>query len=54
VCFIPTPSIPKGRAFSLKNYRSPEVQQQEAKEQIQQILKDEIITPKQKRVEFFH
>jgi hypothetical protein len=42
---IPTPTIPKGRAITLKNYRLPEVQQQEIKEQVTQMLKDDIITP---------
>jgi hypothetical protein len=42
---IPTPSISKGRAITLKNYRLPEAQKQEVKEQIEQMLKDEIITP---------
>jgi hypothetical protein len=42
---IPTPTIPKGRAITLKNYTLPEVQQQEIKRQITQILDGDIITP---------
>jgi hypothetical protein len=42
---IPTPTIPKGRAITLRNYRLPESQQHEVKEQITQMLKDEIIIP---------
>jgi hypothetical protein len=42
---IPTPTIPKGRAITLKNCRLPEAQQQEIKEQVTQMLKDDIITP---------
>jgi hypothetical protein len=42
---IPTPSIPKGRAMTLRNYRLPEAQRQEVKQQINQMLKDEIIVP---------
>jgi hypothetical protein len=42
---IPTPSIPKGRPITLRNYRLPEAQKQEVKEQIEQMLKDEIIIP---------
>ncbi|PNF38366.1 hypothetical protein B7P43_G08976, partial [Cryptotermes secundus] len=42
---IPTPSIPKGRAITLKNYRLPEAQQQEIKRQVNQMLEDDIITP---------
>jgi hypothetical protein len=41
---IPTPTIPKGRAITLRNYRLPESQQQEKKAQISQKLKDDIIT----------
>jgi hypothetical protein len=37
---IPTPSIPKGRAITLRNYRLPEAQQQQVKEHIAQMLKD--------------
>jgi hypothetical protein len=40
----PTPTIPKGRAITLKNYRLPEAQQQEIKRQVTQML-DDIITP---------
>jgi hypothetical protein len=42
---IPTPTIPKGRAITLKNYRLPESQQQEIKRQVAQMLEDDIITP---------
>jgi hypothetical protein len=42
---IPTPSVPKRRAITLRNYRIPEAQQKEVKEQITQMLKDEIIVP---------
>jgi hypothetical protein len=42
---IPTPSIPKGRAITLKNYRLPEAQQEEIKRQVNQMLDDDIITP---------
>jgi hypothetical protein len=42
---IPTPSVPRGRAITLKNYRLPEAQRTEVKEQIAQMLKDEIIVP---------
>jgi hypothetical protein len=41
---IPTPSIPKGRAITLRNYRMPEAQQK-VKEQIDQMLLDEVIVP---------
>jgi hypothetical protein len=34
----PTPSIPKGRAITLRNYGMPEAQQKEVKEQIDQML----------------
>jgi hypothetical protein len=43
--YIPTPSLPMGRAITLKNYRLPESQKQEVKEQIAQMLKDKIIVP---------
>jgi hypothetical protein len=42
--YIPTPSIPKGRAITLRNYRLPEAQRREAREQIGQMLKEGIIT----------
>jgi hypothetical protein len=42
---IPTPTIPKGWAITLKNYRLPEAQQQEIKRQVTQMLEDDIITP---------
>jgi hypothetical protein len=35
---IPTPSIPKGRAMTLRNYRLPEAQRQEVKQQIDPLL----------------
>jgi hypothetical protein len=37
---IQTPTIPKGRAITLKNYRLPEAQQQEIR-QVTQMLKDD-------------
>jgi hypothetical protein len=43
--YIPTPSIPQGRAITLKNYRLPEAQGREVKEQVDQMLKDGVITP---------
>jgi hypothetical protein len=42
---IPTPTIPKGSAITLKNYRLPEAQQQEIKRHVTQMLEDDIITP---------
>ncbi|KAJ4425612.1 hypothetical protein ANN_27808 [Periplaneta americana] len=42
---IPTPSIPRGRAITLKNYRLAEAHQQDIKAQIDQMLADGIITP---------
>jgi hypothetical protein len=42
---IPTPTILKGRAITLKNYRLPESQQQEIQRQVTQMLEDEIIVP---------
>jgi hypothetical protein len=42
---IPTPTIPKGRAITFKNYRLPEAQQQETKRQVTQMLEDDVITP---------
>ena len=42
---IPTPTIPKGRAITLKNYRLPEAQQQEIKRQVTQMLEEDIIAP---------
>jgi hypothetical protein len=42
---IPTPSIPKGRAITLKNYRLPESQQLETGRQVTEMLNDDIITP---------
>jgi hypothetical protein len=41
---IPTPTIPQGRAITLKNYRLPIAQQEEIKRQVTQMLKDEVIT----------
>jgi putative transposase len=37
--------IPKGRAITLRNYSLPEAQQQEINSQIEDLLKDDIITP---------
>jgi hypothetical protein len=42
---IPTPTIPKGRAITLKNYRLPVAQQEEIERQVTQMLEDDIITP---------
>jgi hypothetical protein len=42
---IPTPTIPKGKAIALKNYRLPEAQQQEIKRQVTQMIEDDIIKP---------
>jgi hypothetical protein len=42
---IPTPSVPDGRAITLWNYRLPESQQKEVKEQIDQMLREEMIIP---------
>jgi hypothetical protein len=42
---IPTLSIPKGRAITLKNYRLPEARQQEIKRQVAEMLDDDIMTP---------
>jgi hypothetical protein len=41
---IPTPTIPKGRAITLKNYRLPEAQQREIQRQVTQMLEENIIT----------
>ena len=40
---IPTPSIPKGRAITLKNYKIPNHQQQEVDRQVQEMLEQDII-----------
>ncbi|PNF18384.1 hypothetical protein B7P43_G12483 [Cryptotermes secundus] len=42
---IPTPTIPKGKAITLRNYRLPEAQQQEIKRQVTQMLEEDIVTP---------
>jgi hypothetical protein len=42
---IPTPTIPKGRAITLKNYRLPQAQQQEIGKQVAQMLEENIIAP---------
>jgi hypothetical protein len=42
---IPSPSVPEGRAITLRNYRLPESQQKEVREQIDQMLREEIIIP---------
>jgi hypothetical protein len=42
---IPTPTIPKGKAITLKNYKLPEAQQQEIKRQVTQMIDDDIIEP---------
>lgn len=49
---VPTPSIPKGRAITLRNYRLPEAQKQEVKEQIEQMLNDEVIVPSKSEYNF--
>ncbi|PNF43128.1 hypothetical protein B7P43_G18013 [Cryptotermes secundus] len=41
---IPTPTIPKGRAITLRNYRLPEAQCEEVKRQVSQMLEEDIIT----------
>jgi hypothetical protein len=48
---IPNPTIPKGRAITLKNYRLPEAQQQEIRRQVTQML-DDIITPSNRGWDF--
>jgi hypothetical protein len=47
----PTPSISKGRAIILRNYRMPEAQQK-VKEQIDQMLLDEVIVPSKSQWNF--
>ena len=42
---IPTPSIPEGRAITLKIYRLAEAQKEEVNKQIKQMLEDELIIP---------
>ena len=42
---IPTPSIPKGRAITLKNYRLQEAHKEEVAQQIDKMLKGDIIVP---------
>ena len=42
---IPTPSIPRGRAITLKNYRLPEAHKGEVAEQISKMIEDDIIVP---------
>lgn len=42
--YIPTPSIPKGRPITLKNYRLPQAHQEEIQRQVEQMLNDGIIT----------
>lgn len=42
---IPTPTIPKGRAITLKNYRLAEAHKDEIDRQIKQMLEDDIIQP---------
>jgi hypothetical protein len=49
---IPTPSVPEGRAITLRNYRLPESQQKEVREQIDQMLKEEIIIPSRREWNF--
>ena len=44
---IPTPSIISGRAVTLKNYRIPEQYQEEVDRQVEEMLKQDIITPSQ-------
>jgi len=45
--YIPTPSIPANRALNLRNYRIPENHQKEAETQIQKMLEDDTIRPRQ-------
>jgi hypothetical protein len=42
---IPTPSVMPGRAITLKNYRIPEQHQEEVNRQVDEMLKQGIITP---------
>ncbi|PNF31840.1 hypothetical protein B7P43_G08901 [Cryptotermes secundus] len=49
---IPTPSVPEGRAITLKNYRLAEAHTREVNEQIQQMIRDEIIVPSQSEWNF--
>ena len=44
---IPTPSISKERPITLRNYRLPEQHREEVERQVEQMLKDEVITPSQ-------
>jgi hypothetical protein len=41
---IITPAVPEGRAITLKNYRLAEAHRQEVNDQVEQMIKDEIIT----------
>jgi hypothetical protein len=42
---ICTPSIPEGRAITLKNYRLAEAHKQEVNDQVEQMIRDEVIAP---------
>jgi hypothetical protein len=42
---IPTPNVTEGRAITLQNYRLAETHKQAVKDQMKQMLRDEIITP---------
>jgi hypothetical protein len=42
---ICTPSVPEGRAITLKNYRLAEAHKQEINNQIEQMIEDEVIAP---------
>jgi hypothetical protein len=42
---IPTPGVSEGRPITLKNYRLAEAHKQEVNEQIEQMLRDEVIAP---------
>jgi hypothetical protein len=42
---IPTPSIPEGRAITLKNYRLAEAHKQEVTDQVEQMVRDDVIAP---------
>jgi hypothetical protein len=49
---IPTPEVPEGRAITLKNYRLAEAHKQEVNNQVEQMIRDEIITPSESECNF--
>jgi hypothetical protein len=49
---ICTPSVPEGRAITLKDYRLAEAHKQEVKDQIEQMIRDEIIAPSESERNF--